>query len=176
MITVIILGFAVGLDNFRIGLSIGALNLSRTRQTQLVLGFGFFEAVMPLLGLYFGHSLEPWIGRWAAYVGPFALGCCGVYCICLSFKKQKSQTLFDSRWMLWGLPLSLSFDNLFAGVGLGLLGFQVLSSAVIIGLMSSCMSYLGLRMGSVILNYFPLHSELISGFTMVALALFYTRF
>jgi putative Mn2+ efflux pump MntP len=170
MIAVIILGFVVGLDNLRIGLSIGALNLPRTRQTHLALAFGFFEALMPLLGLAIGHSTLPIVGRWAVYLGPIVLASCGVYIMYLSFKEDKSDELFASRWMLWGLPLSLSFDNLLAGVGLGLLGFQVLLSALVIGVMSSFLSYLGLRLGNMLVKYLPPRAELISGITMIALA------
>ena len=172
MIAVIILGFAVGLDNLRVGLSIGALNLPRSRQTHLALAFGFFEALMPLLGLVIGHSMLAVIGQWAAYLGSIALGGCGVYIICLAFIEEKPEEIFASRWMLWGLPLSLSFDNLLAGVGLGLLGFQVLLSALLIGVMSSFMSCLGLRLGNMFVRYLSLRAELISGVTMVILALF----
>lgn len=171
MIAVIVLGFAVGLDNLRVGLSIGALDLPRSRQTHLALAFGFFEAFMPLLGLVIGHSILAVIGQWAAYLGPFALGGCGAYIIYLSFIEESPEEVFASRWILWGLPLSLSFDNLLAGVGLGLLGFQVLLSALLIGVMSSFMSYVGLQLGNMFVRYLSLRAELISGATMMILAL-----
>jgi putative Mn2+ efflux pump MntP len=170
MLAVVLLGIAVGLDNLRAGLSIGALNLPRAQQRSLALVFGLCEALMPLVGLAGGHVLQPAAGRWAAVLGPLALGLCGVYVIVLSFRKEDPAGAFASRWVLWGLPLSLSFDNLFAGIGLGLLGYRVLLSALVIGLLSSLLSYLGLRLGGWIARFLPLEVGWVSGTIMVVLA------
>jgi putative Mn2+ efflux pump MntP len=71
---------------------------------------------------------------------------------------------------LAGLPLSLSFDNLAAGVGLGSLGFPVIASALIIGLVSGSLCAVGLFAGAQLRRWMPERAELWSGVYLLALA------
>ena len=51
------------------------------------------------------------------------------------------------RGMLFGLPLSLSLDNLLGGAGISALGYPVVPAALLIGLVSAAMSCAGLYLG-----------------------------
>ena len=46
----------------------------------------------------------------------------GLYLVVRSLQTEAPEEL-DERWMLFGIPLSLSLDNLLVGTGLGMLGF-----------------------------------------------------
>jgi putative Mn2+ efflux pump MntP len=70
------------------------------------------------------------------------------------------------------LPLSLSLDNLAAGVGLGALGFPAVASALLIGLVSGSMCALGLFAGERLGRWVPRPAELWSGVYLLALAAF----
>jgi putative Mn2+ efflux pump MntP len=49
--------------------------------------------------------------------------------------------------MLFGLPLSLSLDNLLGGAGISALGYPMVPAALLIGLVSAAMSCAGLYLG-----------------------------
>ena len=51
MITLLLLGFALSLDSFRVSVGLGTLKLSRLRQLQIVTAFGVCDALAPLIGL-----------------------------------------------------------------------------------------------------------------------------
>jgi putative Mn2+ efflux pump MntP len=71
------------------------------------------------------------------------------------------------------LPISLSFDNFFAGTGLGILGFPLVMSAILIGGISGLMSVAGLTMGAALKRKLALEkTDLISGVFLLAIALF----
>jgi putative Mn2+ efflux pump MntP len=73
--------------------------------------------------------------------------------------------------MVLGLPLSLSLDNLVAGTTLGMVGFPLLLSVVIIGAMSSLLSFAGLRLAKTAMNLVPSRTELIGGVVLIVVAL-----
>jgi len=167
MLTLIIFAILVGLDNFQAALAIGLLGIDRKRRIYLALAFGFFETLMSIIGLSAGSYLLADVGHLADYLGSIILGSFGIYIIYTSSKKKQTEKVFGSRWILLGLPLSLSFDNLFAGVGLGLLGFEIFLSAIVIGVISTSMSYFGLRLGSVFAQHLLMKSRIISGLLML---------
>ena len=76
----------------------------------------------------------------------------------------------NSRHMLFGLPLSLSLDNLLAGVGLGSIHYPVLFSALVIGLVSAAMSCTGLYLGNWLRRFVPKRSDVIVGAYLCLLA------
>jgi putative Mn2+ efflux pump MntP len=49
--------------------------------------------------------------------------------------------------LIFGLPLSLSFDNLLGGAGISALGYPMVPAALLIGLVSAAMSCAGLYLG-----------------------------
>ena len=69
-----------------------------------------------------------------------------------------------------GLPLSLSLDNLIAGASLGMIGFPLLISVVVIGAISGLMSLAGLRLGNIAANYLRMKTDLIGGFALICIA------
>jgi putative Mn2+ efflux pump MntP len=78
--------------------------------------------------------------------------------------------LVNSRHMLFGLPLSLSLDNLLAGVGLGSIHYPVLLSALVMGLVSAAMSCAGLYLGNWLRRFVPKRTEVVVGAYLCVLA------
>lgn len=171
MITLLLLGFALSLDSFRVSLGLGTLKLSRFRQIQIVIAFGICDAVAPLIGLVLGKSLLTYIGPWVEHLGPLLLCAYGVYVIYIAQRCAGREAVETDRWIVLGLPLSLSLDNLVAGTTLGMTGFPLLLSITIIGAMSALMSLAGLRLGGTAVNFLKLRPELIGGVVIVLVAL-----
>jgi len=171
MITLLLLGFALSLDSFRVSLGLGTLKLSRLRQLQIVIAFGVCDAIAPLIGLLIGKSLLEFIGPWVEHLGPLLLCAYGVYVIYIAKRCAGSETGETDRWMVLGLPLSLSLDNLIAGTTLGMIGFPVLLSVTIIGAMSSLFALAGLRLGKTAVNLLRFRADLIGGVVLIFIAL-----
>ena len=171
MITLLLLGFALSLDSFRVSLGLGTLKLSRLRQLQIVIAFGVCDAIAPLIGLLIGKSLLQAIGPWVEHIGPLLLCAYGVYVIYIAQRCAGSETGETDRWMVLGLPLSLSLDNLIAGTSLGMIGFPILLSVTIIGAMSSLFSLAGLRLGKTAINLLRFRADLIGGVVLIFIAL-----
>jgi putative Mn2+ efflux pump MntP len=167
MLTLLLLGFVLSLDSFRASLGLGATKLRPIRQIQIPLAFGLCDAVAPLIGLLIGKSFLKYIGAWAGYLGPLMLCAYGVYVIYISRRCSDKEVPQNDRWLVLGLPLSLSVDNLVAGTSLGMIGFPLLLSVAIIGAMSALLSLAGLLLGRTAANYFRLKSEVFAGVALV---------
>ncbi|HYY46764.1 MAG TPA: manganese efflux pump, partial [Candidatus Angelobacter sp.] len=70
----------------------------------------------------------------------------------------------------FGIPLSLSLDNLLAGTSLGLLGFSPVASAAIFAAITALMSFLGLYLGRAAGRLIPIRSDLLSGIALLIMA------
>lgn len=169
--TLLFLGFVLSLDSFRVSLGLGALKLRAARQAQIVLAFGLCDGLAPLVGLLIGQSIVTHIGPWVEHLGPLLLCAYGVYVIYVARRNEEKEALKEDHWMVLGLPLSLSLDNLVAGASLGMIGFPIVISVTVIGSMSALMSLAGLLVGRKVIKHPALKSELLGGVALVLIAL-----
>jgi manganese efflux pump family protein len=170
MLEVAAFGVLAGLDNLQVS---AALGLSRPRRGRLLALAGAFaacEALMPLAGLAAGGVLRRALPGVEA-AGSIILLLCGAAILLHALREGDAREVVEGRWML-GLPLTLSLDNLFAGVGLGSAGYPVLTSALIVGAISGLMCVAGLFAGAWLRRWVPGRAEVWSGAFLVALALF----
>lgn len=171
IVALLVLGFTLGLDNFRSSVALGTVPFGLRRAMQIAVIFGLWDAVAPLLGGVLGHYLGEAIGPVADYVGPAVMGLYGVYLLIGAIRNPAPEEL-DHPWVtLFGMPLSLSVDNLLAGTGLGVLGFSPVIPAVTFGVMTAVMSFVGMRLGRAAASVIRIRADLVSGISLVAAAI-----
>jgi putative Mn2+ efflux pump MntP len=169
VISLLVLGFVLSLDNFRLAIALGAFKLSWRRALRIGAVFGFWDAFSPLVGLLIGRYFGQAIGPVADTLGPIVLAVYGLYLVVRSLKTQVPEEP-DDRWVLFGMPLSLSLDNMVAGTGLGLLGFPPVFSAAVFGTITALMSFVGLQLGRVAARFIPIRSDLLTGIGLLIVA------
>lgn len=166
---VVLLGFALSLDNFRVSIALGTVPFGVRRAVQVALTFGLWDWLMPLVGLVVGGYIFDGLGDLAEYIGAAALGGYGLYLVILSIRKPEPNEL-NHPWALFGIPLALSLDNLFAGASLGLLGLPPWSSAAVFGAITVVMSLAGLLLGRATARLIHIRSDLLSGIALMTAA------
>ncbi len=160
--SLLILGFVLSLDNFRLAIALGAFELSWRRALRIAVVFGLWDGFSPLVGLLIGRYFGEEIGEAADFLGPIVLLTYGLYLVVRSLQTEAPEDL-DERMALFGIPLSLSLDNLLAGTGLGMLGFPPVFTAAVFGTMTALMTFVGLQLGGVVARFIPIRSDLLSG-------------
>jgi putative Mn2+ efflux pump MntP len=167
----LVLAFTLSLDNFRSSVALGTVPFGVRRAVQIALIFGFWDALAPLAGGLLGRYFGDAIGPIADYVGPAVMGAYGLYLLVGAVRSPEPDEL-DHPWVtLFGLPLSLSLDNLIAGTGLGLLGFSPVIPAVIFGAVTAVMSFVGLWLGRLAVRAIPIRSDLLSAVSLLGAAI-----
>jgi putative Mn2+ efflux pump MntP len=166
---VLVLGFVLSLDNFRVSIALGTVPFGLKRATQVALTFGLWDGIMPLTGLLIGRRIGDAVGDVAEVVGAAALGGYGLYLVITALRNPEPDEL-DHPWALFGIPLTLSLDNLLAGASLGILGLSPWLSAGVFGLMTAVLSLVGLRLGRAVASLVRIRSDLLSGITLIMAA------
>jgi len=169
-----ILFFAVlsGLDNLHVSSVLGLTEIKKTKKYLLVLQFGLWEAFMPWVGLFGGHQIHTYLGESSRLVGPLVLFLCGFLILYQVLKDDESFDSLKSNLTLFALPFSLSLDNLFAGIGLGALGYPVVVTSLCVGLISAAMCFVGMFLGNKVRKWFPWDVDAFSGAYLMLLAVF----
>lgn len=165
----LVLGFVLSLDNFRISIVLGAVPFGLRRAVQVALTFGLWDAVMPLVGLLIGHEVGEYFGTVADWVGAAVLGLYGLYLVVSATRNPEPDEL-DHPWLLFGIPLTLSLDNLLAGASLGMVGLSPYFSAVVFGAVTALMSLVGLRIGRFAARLVRIRADLLSGIALMVAA------
>ncbi|WP_263638288.1 manganese efflux pump MntP family protein [Streptomyces sp. HYC2] len=163
------LGFVLSLDNFRVSIALGTVPFGLKRAMQVALTFGLWDAVMPLVGLLIGREIGEAVGGVADVVGAIALGGYGLYLVISSLRNPEPDEL-DHPWALFGIPLTLSLDNLVAGASLGILGLSPWFSAPVFGLVTAVMSLIGIRLGRAAARLIRIRADLVSGVSLIIAA------
>lgn len=169
LVSLLILGVILSLDNARLAVALGAFRLSWRRAVRIAAVFGLWDGLSPLVGLLIGRYFGEEIGPVAEFVGPAVLLVFGLYLVVRSLQSEAPEEL-DERWALFGIPLSLSLDNLLAGTGLGMLGFPPVVTAAVFGTMTALMTFVGLQLGGVVARFIPVRADLLSGVGLSVMA------
>ena len=166
---ILVLGFVLSLDNFRVSIALGTVPFGLKRAVQVALTFGLWDTIMPLIGLLIGRRIGEDVGDVAEVVGAAALGGYGLFLVISALRNPEPDEL-DHPWALFGIPFSLSLDNLFAGASLGLLGLSPWFSAAVFGVMTAVLSLVELLVGGFATRLIRIRSDLLSGVSLIAAA------
>jgi manganese efflux pump family protein len=150
MLGLLLVSLSVGLSNFAGAIGIGLSGIDARTRIRVGLAFGFFEALMPLIGLLLGQAVARYIGgHVAGYVAGGILILTGAYTIWqgwgLERKEQPPRRLQTHSLIVTAMALSI--DNLAVGFALAVYHVQIVLAAVTMGVVSVVMSLLGLELG-----------------------------
>lgn len=150
-----LLAIGLAMDCFAVSIASGII-LKRVRMRPMLimaLAFGFFQALIPLLGWigasFFSHLIEN-IDHWIAFA---ILAFLGGRMVLESFKDEDCRHEFDptSLKVVSALAVATSIDALAVGVSFAFLGVRSFSSILpsigIIGFVSFALSFVGLMFG-----------------------------
>ncbi|GAC1471614.1 MAG: manganese efflux pump MntP family protein [Candidatus Dormibacteraceae bacterium] len=150
MLSLLLVSVSVGLSNFAGAIGIGLSGIDAKTRIRVGLAFGFFEALMPLIGLLVGQAVAGYIGSHVAgYVAGGILILTGAYTIWQGLgleKKEKPPRGLQMQSILI-TAMALSIDNLAVGFALAVYHVQIVVAAITMGVISVAMSLLGLELG-----------------------------
>jgi putative Mn2+ efflux pump MntP len=151
----IILGLATSLamDAFSISIVAGIVieNISWRHYFRLSFHFGLFQFIMPIIGYHAGSLLGNTIRHYDHWIAFIILSGIGLKMISDSFfKKDDAFGKDPSRgFTLVFFSIATSIDALAVGFSLFILSTPILIPSIIIGLVCSFFSVLGIRIGKI---------------------------
>jgi putative Mn2+ efflux pump MntP len=151
LLSLLLVSLSVGLSNFAGAIGIGLSGIDTKTRIRVGLAFGFFEALMPLIGLLIGQAAAGYIGRHlTGYVAGGILILTGAYTIWqgwgLDSKKESPGASLQTHSLIV-TAMALSIDNLAVGFALAVYHIQIVLAALTMGVVSVAMSLAGLELG-----------------------------
>jgi putative Mn2+ efflux pump MntP len=170
--SLILLGLLAGIDNLQVAAALNVTRLAARRRMLFAAAFALSEALAPVLGLVLAHQLPTRSGILVDGIGPYVVVACGaaIALLALFGNDGEAERFANSRWTLFGLPLSLSVDNVFIGISAATLGYPPALAAIAIGAISALLCLTGIVFGARIRLLIPKRPELVSGGALIVIA------
>lgn len=164
----LLVAVALGADNLAAAIGLGVSGVDNRARLRVGLVFGFFEAVMPLVGFAIGRGAAQHAGSATRDLGAALLVAVGVYTIALAARERApSKPRGDRGGRLIVTGIALSVDNLVVGFALESFAVPFLVVAAVVAVVSVGMTMVGLELGSQLGDRTGERGELIGGVVLV---------
>jgi len=155
LLTVLLIALALAVDAFAVALASGVslCQVSRRQTFRLAFHFGLFQAMMNIIGWTAGltvRTLLESIDHWLAFT-LLALVAAKMIKDSIAGREEEAQKVDPTRgFTLVILSVATSIDSLAVGLSFSVLKVSIWMPAVIIGLVATLMTVIGLRLGCLL--------------------------
>jgi len=172
-ITLIAIGLSM--DAFAVSVTLGLSVQKLSYKEYLIPGlyFGFFQALMPLIGYFAGTLFSEKIQAFEHWIAFGLLSIIGANMIRESFSKNEEthdENKFKFLNMLL-LAIATSIDALAVGVTFAFFKINIFIAIAIIGFTTFCISIGGVKIGNIFGSRFKSKAELAGGIILVGLGI-----
>jgi putative Mn2+ efflux pump MntP len=172
---VFLIAISMAMDAFAVCLGAGAQDQASGHRPafRLAFHFGLFQFLMPVVGWFAGTTIERFIASYDHWVTFGLLAFVGGRMLYSSFQPEAESRRNDpSRgWTLVLLSIAVSIDALAVGLSLGVMGIVIWFPAVVIGVVTGLLSWLGLKLGNRLGEKFGRRMELAGGVILVLIGI-----
>jgi manganese efflux pump family protein len=172
LIALLFLGVVVGSNNLAVALALGAMGQNR-RLHRVMLVFGLFEFLVPLVGIWLGATTARAIGLQMDIVGVVLIFGLGLLAVAGGVRGRRKDEWLARLVTNWGgllvMAAGLSLDNLVLGFSLGLGEARPLVVASAICFFSVLFTWMGMRLGHESRRHWERLTKLGSGVLLMGL-------
>ena len=172
LLTVLLIAVGLAMDALAVSLCKGMAMKRPDPKSMIIVGlwFGVFQGIMPVIGYLLGSSMYDLISDYDHWIAFGLLLLIGLNMIVESFSKDEEKIDADlSFWTMFVLAVATSIDALAVGITLAMDGSDIVMSSVVIGVITMCISIIGVRVGAEVGNAFGRRAELLGGIILIAI-------
>ena len=173
---ILLIAIALGCDAFSVALCLAAGGDHKFWQTlRLVISFGFFQFLMPIIGVFIGSSVVSFIQPAAKWIAALMLLAIAIHMIknglhdeqvCKPVLKDRTKS-----WSLLMLSIGTSLDALAVGLSFSLLNISYLMPCIIIGITAAIMTFIGILLGKGLCSVIGEKAEIFGGVILLLIAI-----
>ena len=157
-IIIILIAIGLAMDSFSVSITRGFTNTKTILSIEALktgFFFGLFQAVMPVIGWLAGLSVIDFISGFDHWIAFGLLSFIGLRMIYESISKESKQLVNSSSLkVLLILSIATSIDALAVGLSLSFLETSIITPAIMIGMITFSLSFLGVFIGKKFGSYF----------------------
>jgi len=173
-VEILLIGIGLSMDAFSVSICKGLTTKRFSWRIALTCGlwFGFFQALMPLIGFFLGSQFERYItsvDHWIAFGLLFLIGA-NMIREALFGKDEDASASLDLKTMFL-LAVATSIDALAVGVSFACIQVKIWSSVLIIGLTTFLFSIIGVKIGNAFGSKFEKSAGIVGGIILILIGL-----
>lgn len=168
---IILLGIGLSMDAFAVAVCKGLSSEKFSVKSALIVGawFGFFQALMPLIGYLLGWLIADYIREFDHWIAFILLGFIGGKMIYEAIKGEEKKDASVAFFTMLPLAIGTSIDAMAAGITLALGDTNIYLAIGLIGAITFALSVLGVKIGNIFGAKFQKKAEIFGGFVLIAL-------
>jgi len=173
--SILLIALGLAMDAFVVsvtsGLTIKQVKINNA--LKIALFFGSFQLMMPIIGWLAGVGLRHFISGFDHWVAFALLVIVGGRMIYESTKLEAGENKIDplNIFVLFMLAIATSIDALAVGLSLSFLKVAIILPAVIIGIITFFLSFLGVYIGKNLGHFFERKIEIIGGLILIGIGI-----
>lgn len=175
LVSIVIIAVALSMDAFAVSITNGIIikNICLKNHLKIALFFGLFQGVMPVIGWAGGSYFRSYIELYDHWLAFGLLAIIGGKMIHEAFSFEEKEKAAKTNCLhfptLLLMSVATSIDALAAGISFAVLDVDILMPAVIIGLITALMSFIGIKIGDTVGHLFENRIEIIGGLMLIAI-------
>ena len=179
LLELFLLAVGLSMDAFAVSVCKGLSMKKVTLKSAVIVGgwFGFFQAIMPLIGYFLGSRFYKYIvsiDHWIAFI---LLCFIGANMIKEAFSDEEDEALSGSDGdalsvkNMFMLAVATSIDALAVGITFAFLKVHILNAVIFIGVTTFTFSAVGVNVGNVFGSRYKSKSEIFGGAILIILGI-----
>jgi putative Mn2+ efflux pump MntP len=150
-IVTILIALGLAMDSFSVSIARGLTN-TQTRMSiealKVAFFFGLFQGIMPIMGWLAGVSITEFVSDFDHWIAFGLLTIIGLRMIYESITTEAKKTVSSSSFaILIMLSIATSIDALAVGFSLSFLEVSIITPAIVIGIITFSLSFVGVYIG-----------------------------
>jgi putative Mn2+ efflux pump MntP len=167
LIEIVFIAIGLAMDAFAVSLGVGAQGYANKLRpaVRLSFHFGLFQFLMPLLGWYLGIQIEQYIRAVDSWIAFALLGFVGIRMVIAGWSDQQDEIRNDptKSYTMVLLSVATSIDAFAIGVTLAMMRVEIWYPSFVIGIITACLSFFALKIGSRLSSAFGKRMEIAGG-------------
>jgi len=171
---IILIGVGLAMDCFAVCISCSLVqkDIKTSDALKIAASFGFFQAIMPVLGWLLGLTFKDLIAGFDHWIAFGILGAIGLKMFFEAFKKDNKQELNITKfWVLISLSVATSIDAMIVGITFAFLELNILLTVSIIGVVTFMISMIGIYLGKKVTFINGKKAEIIGGLVLIGIGI-----
>lgn len=164
--SIFLIGIGLSMDAFAVsvakGMCLAKEDVSKSA-LKLAVYFGFFQALMPLIGWWVGSYFQELIASVDHWIAFILLGFIGGKMIYDAFHPESTECEPLTNKLVFMLAIATSIDALVVGVSFAFLQVDILSAIMLIGITTFILSFIAVFLGNRLGCFFQKYAELLGG-------------
>ena len=175
LVTILIIALGLAMDAFAVSITSGIVikRLRIEHALRIAIFFGSFQAIMPVLGWLAGIGLKDLVSgvdHWIAFALLSLIGCKMIYeSTNMAAQKEHINPLNVTVLLLFSIATSI--DALAVGISFAFLQIAIITPAVVIGIVTFVLSFLGVFVGNRLGHFFEQKIGFLGGLILIGIGL-----